>query len=153
MTALVGYEPTSWNSLEIINRQVAADKFTHLNRQARLANFLNRLAGRPRQLLSYERIHARSTGINRLDRGVKLIPVKSIVGSVNRAEDYDWQFRPLNPALKKRWINIHMLAESLGWEPVIVHKIGDLYFVEDGHHRVSVARHLGVDTIEAQVYE
>ena len=63
------------------------------------------------------------------------------------------QFRPLNPVLKKRWINVHELSEDLGWEPITVHKIGDLYFVEDGHHRVSVARHSGWDTIEAQVYE
>jgi hypothetical protein len=153
MNGIAGYEPTTLNSLEIVNRQIAAEKFNRLNLQAQLANFWRRLTGHPKPLLSYEHMRAQSNQTTSLDRGVKSIPVKSIVGSVNRAEDYDRQFRPLNRDLKSRWINIYMLSESLGWEPIIVHKIGDRYFVEDGHHRVSVARHSGFDTIEAHVYE
>jgi len=153
MNDYTGYELTSWNSVEIINHQVAVDKFNRLNMEARLVNWWNRLTGRPRTLLSFEPMQARANGITNLDRGVKSIPVKSIVGSFNRAGEYDRQFRPLNPALKKRWINVHMLSDSLGWEPIIVHKIGDQYFVEDGHHRVSIARNSGWDTIEAHVYE
>jgi hypothetical protein len=153
MNGFAYYESSSWNSLEIISTHVAAEKFDRLIRQARLVNFWNRLTGRPRMLMSHVRMRARSKEISRLERGVELIPVKSIVGSVNRTEDYDRQFRPLNPALRKRWVNIHVLAETIGWEPITVYKIGDLYFVEDGHHRVSVARHSGWDTIEAQVYE
>ncbi len=147
MNRISGYEPNSWNALEIIDHQVAMDKFNRLNRQARLANFWNRLTGRPETLRSHP------SGIGGLDRGVREVPIQSILGSVSRVEDYDRQFRPLNPALKDRWIGIYMLNESSGWEPVVLRKIGAQYFVVDGHHRVSVARHSGWKTIEARVYE
>src|SRR4051812_6289749 len=35
--------------------------------------------------------------------------------------------------------------------PISVYRIGDLHFVRDGHHRVSVARALGLDDIDAYV--
>jgi len=153
MSSSAGYQRVSWDSLDIINNQIAVDKFNRLYKQALMVNLLNRLTGRPQTLLSYEHMRSTSEGITDLDRGVQEIPVKSIVGSLYRVKDYDRQFRPLNPALKNRWINIHMLTEHSGWKPIIVHKIGGQYFVVDGHHRVSVARHSGWDTIEAQVYE
>jgi hypothetical protein len=153
MIRSASYESSTENSLQVIDGQVAAEKFRRLHQHARLANLWNRLTGRPRTLLSYKRMRARSKGITRLDRGVWSIPVKSIIGSMDRAEDFDQQFRPLNPELKKRWINVHLLSESPGWEPIVVYIIGDRYFVEDGHNRVSVAQHSGWDTIEAQVFE
>lgn len=153
MNSLANYKPFSWNTLEIVSRQVAADKFDRLNLQARLASLWNRLTGKPNTLLPFEPVRSELNGVTGIDRGVTEIPVGSIAGSVNRSAEYDRQFRPLNPALKDRWINVHILSEYLGWEPIVVHKIGEVYFVEDGHHRVSVARYLGLDYIEAQVYE
>ena len=153
MKSFTSNEPFYWTSLDVINSQVAVEKFYRLNRQARLVNLWNRLTGHPQTLLSYEQMHSQSEGITGLDRGIQEIPVKSIVGSLYRAVDYDRQFRPLNLELKNRWINVFMLAEHSGWEPIIVHKIGNMYFVVDGHHRVSVARHSGWGSIEAHVYE
>ena len=37
--------------------------------------------------------------------------------------------------------------------PVSLYKIGDRYFVEDGNHRVSVARYQGAEMIDAEVTE
>src|SRR5260370_33864723 len=37
--------------------------------------------------------------------------------------------------------------------PIDVYKVGEGYYVIDGHHRVSVARNLGRDTINARVIE
>jgi len=153
MNSYAGHESNTWNSLEVINSQVAADKFYRLNKQARLSNLWNRLTGRSGTLLAYQLMRPQAAKEASPSRGVKEIPVKSIVGSVSRYTDYDRQFRPLNPALKNRWINVHVLSEQNGWEPITVHKVGDQYFVEDGHHRVSVARHSGWEFIEAQVVE
>ena len=152
MKSFTSNEPFYWTSLDIINNQVAVEKFNQLNRQARWVSLWNRLTGHPHTLLPYEQMRSQSKGVTSLDLGIQEIPVKSIVGSLYRAVDYDRQFRPLNPELKSRWINVYMTAEHSGWEPIIVHKIGDQYFVEDGHHRVSVARHSGWDTIEAHVF-
>ena len=153
MNGISSYEPITQNALETVNRQVASDKFAQLNKQAQLVNLWNRLTGHPGRLLFYEQSRSQSNGITGLDRGVQEIRVESIVGSVNRSEDYDRQFRPLNPALENRWIDVYVLSETRGWEPITVHKIEDRYFVEDGHQRVSVARHSGLEYIEARVYE
>lgn len=92
-------------------------------------------------------------GVNRKRSGVKDIPVEQIVGTLSRDSDFDHKFRPLKSSLRDRWINVYLALENGGWEPIIVHKIGEQYYVEDGHHRVSVARSLGMAFIEAKVWE
>jgi hypothetical protein len=76
-----------------------------------------------------------------------------IAGSVDRADEFDRNFRPLSDALRHRWVQVRELQEMVGWEPIDVYQVGDLYFVQDGHHRVSVARQLGLHSIEAHVRE
>ena len=89
----------------------------------------------------------------KLYRGVQEIPVETIVGSVNRAQDFNRNFRPLRDTSSRRWVQMHVLANEQGWPPIDVYKIGNLYFVEDGHHRVSVARYLKHKVIEAIVWD
>lgn len=153
MSSVTRNDPLSWGSLEIISNQVALERFNRLYQLARLMQLFNRLVGRPQTLLSYEQLHPHFRKITPQDLGIQQISIKSIVGSYHREKDYDRQFRPLNLALRYRWINIHMLAERSGWKPILVYRIADQHFVVDGHHRVSVARHSGWTTIEAHVYE
>jgi hypothetical protein len=89
------------------------------------------------------------------DLGVQQIPVGAIVGTVDRRPDsFDRSFRPRSPELRRRWERV-MAARRRGetLPPIDVYKFGDIYFVRDGHHRVSVARALGETTIEAYVRE
>jgi hypothetical protein len=89
------------------------------------------------------------------DLGVMTIPVGAIVGTVDRRPDtFDRSFRPRSPALRQRWERI-AAARRRGepMPPIDVFRVGDIYFVRDGHHRVSVARALGDTTIEARVRE
>ena len=81
------------------------------------------------------------------------IRVDQIVGSLNRESDFDQNFRPLKKHTLNRWVNAYLLNEQAGWAPIIVHKVDGQYFVEDGHHRVSVARYIGMAFIEAKVWE
>jgi hypothetical protein len=85
--------------------------------------------------------------------GVRDIPVPEIIGTLYRHGDFDHQFRPLKKNLRDRWVNIYLLHEKEGWPPILVHKVGENYYIEDGHHRVSVARILGMAFIEAKVWE
>jgi hypothetical protein len=80
------------------------------------------------------------------------IPLADVVGTLNRADDFDADFRLVNQALCQRWDGLGAAMRS-GIEPPPVEliQLGDLYFVVDGHHRVSVARALGRDTIVARV--
>jgi hypothetical protein len=86
--------------------------------------------------------------------GIRMVAVEAIAGSVDRTGDFDRRFRPRSNRLRGRWERIDM-AQRRGeaMPPVDLFKVGDLYFVRDGHHRVSVARALGHDTIEASVTE
>jgi hypothetical protein len=88
------------------------------------------------------------------DLGLQVVPVDSIVGTVDRTVDFDRGFRPTSPRLRSRWERIaaaQRRGESM--PPVSLYKVGDLYFVRDGHHRVSVAKSLGRKDIDAYVTE
>jgi hypothetical protein len=102
-------------------------------------------------LLSFEEV--RPFLGTKLYGGLQEIPVNAIVGSVNRPHDFNRRFQPLRDSSANRWVQMHVLASEQGWPPIEVHKVGNLYFVEDGHHRVSVARHLGLKLMEATVWD
>jgi hypothetical protein len=90
---------------------------------------------------------------NRKFIGTQDIPVEQIVGTISRQGDFDHKFRPINKHLRDRWVNACIALEREGWSPILVHKVGDHYYVEDGHHRVSIARSLGLTFVPARVWE
>jgi hypothetical protein len=84
--------------------------------------------------------------------GTKVIPLDAIVGSVDKTRDFDRRFRPTSTRSRQRWERLARASRTGEVIPPIdVYQIGDYYFVSDGHHRVSVARSLGVTLIEAKV--
>jgi hypothetical protein len=87
--------------------------------------------------------------------GVQPVAVASIVGTTDRhkAATFDGSFRP--PAFSRdRWCQLWRSARRGEALPAIaVYRVGDEHFVRDGHHRVSVARALGLETIDADVVE
>jgi hypothetical protein len=84
--------------------------------------------------------------------GLQTIPLDSIVGTVDRTRGFDRSFRPTSRAVRERWERI-ATAQRQGeaMPPIQVYRIGDLHFVKDGHHRVSVARAQGRREIDAQI--
>ncbi len=82
-----------------------------------------------------------------------MIPLESIVGSVDRTRDFDRWFRPRSGQTRERWERLRALSAGASLPPIDVYRVGDLYFVRDGHHRVSVAHALGLRSIEAYVTE
>ncbi|PXY19874.1 chromosome partitioning protein ParB [Prauserella coralliicola] len=86
--------------------------------------------------------------------GLRVIRLDSIVGSVDRGRDFDRRFRPTSGRVRQRWERL-ALASRRGEAipPIEVYRIGELHFVIDGHHRVSVAHALGLESIEAYVTE
>ena len=126
-------------------------RFENVRRRAQLWRVWCRLLGKPQTLLPFAPIYSclKQRVGHRL--GVQEIPLRQIVGSFDKVHRFDRSFRPLSDDLRTRWVNMKMLQMTGGWEPIDVHWIGNLYFVEDGHHRVSVARDAGLDVIEANV--
>ena len=75
------------------------------------------------------------------------------MGSLNRNKDFDAEFRPLRDHLRERWVDAYLQKDVNSWPPIRLHQIDDAYFVEDGHHRISVARCTGMHFIQAEVWQ
>ncbi|HEY1274040.1 MAG TPA: hypothetical protein VGF25_03990 [Thermoleophilaceae bacterium] len=86
--------------------------------------------------------------------GLQSIPLDSIVGTVDRGREFDRNFQPTSGRVRPRWERIALsVRRGQGMPPIDVYRIGELHFVKDGHHRVSVARAFSHGTIEAYVTE
>ena len=128
--------------------------------RARMKGFLESvmalITGHNMHLLSFDEVVEKLGLKQSIYRGLQDIPVKNIVGSTGRYEDFTRQFLPRagDQRNKERWRNIYTLAATgKGFPPIDVYKIDQVYFVKDGNHRVSVARALGWETIQAYVTE
>ena len=105
-----------------------------------------------RSQLSYEEVRQTVRAVETSRRELQDIPLDAIVGSVGRYKDFTRHFFPLVEEDQSRWARVHTLTGSLqGLPPIELFQIGDVYFVRDGNHRVSVARELGATHIEAYV--
>jgi len=133
-------------------RSSLAYEFTVLRTRALREALWARLIGRNTKLASFpEEVFQK--GINRKLIDVQDIPVEKIIGTLYRHGDFDTKFRPLKKNLRDRWVNMALMHNGEGWPPILVHRVGDHYYVEDGHHRVSVARALGITFIQAKAWE
>lgn len=126
--------------------------------RARFKSFFNKvwssLSGRPTNLLSYDDIKEKLHIGGPIYRGVKTVRVDQIIGSLNRYHEFDRAFLPKQDKLAARWQNIdRAFYEDIHLPPIVLYKVGAVYFVVDGHHRVSVAREQGQEFIEAEVRE
>src|ERR1700704_3603250 len=87
-------------------------------------------------------------------RGVHSVRLEQIVGSVNRYRDFDRAFLPTQGHTADRWQRVSRAwYDDVSLPPVLLYKVGDIYFVVDGNHRVSVARDQGQEYIDAEVRE
>jgi hypothetical protein len=115
---------------------------------------LARLAGRPNRLLSFEQVKDKLRLRGSVYRGIHSVPVKSIVGSIDRYRDFDRVFLPAQTYTASRWKSINRAFYSATeLPPVKLYQVGEAYFVLDGHHRVSVAREHDVEFIDAEVIQ
>ena len=130
--------------------------FSRARRRAflrRIGAYLRRDPG-SNHLLSFDEVKGALGAVSQVYAGMREVPVSKIVGSVGRHRDFDRAFLPSKPDLGVRWRRIDEIMDK-GEElpPVSLYKIGDAYFVQDGNHRVSVARQRGVEMIDAEVIE
>ena len=96
----------------------------------------------------------RLLGLNeRAHLGTRAIPVAAIVGTVGRCCDFDRCFHPLRPALRESTAAVRATFADGAVPAIDVFKVGDAYFVSDGHKRVAAARAAGTELVDAQVTE
>lgn len=121
---------------------------------SRLAAWLRRAPDDVNIMLPFDEVVAALGRLGERRLGLQVITLDSIVGSVDRSREFDRRFRPTSGQVRERWQRL-ALAQRRGEPipPIEVYRIGDMHFVVDGHHRVSVAHALGLKTIDAYVTE
>jgi hypothetical protein len=137
--------------------QDAQSDFSRARRRralSRLSRRLRRLPDDVDQILPFDEVVAALGKVGERRLGLQTIPLDSIVGTVDRSREFDRRFRPTSRRLRQRWERIaKAMRRGEAMPPIEVYRVGDMHFVVDGHHRVSVARELGWDMIDAYVTE
>jgi hypothetical protein len=137
--------------------QDAQDDFLRARRRrvfARLSAILRLDAGDVDVMLPFDEVVEALGRVGERDLAVGSIAIDSIVGTVDRGNDFDREFRPTSSRARLRFERIaEAQRRGLSMPPIDVYRVGDLHFVRDGHHRVAVARAQGRDTIDARVVE
>lgn len=137
-------------------RSVAHEEWNQARRKALWVQLRASLSHKKNTLVDFTELSQRFDLGNAFYRGVQMIPLDKIVGSLGRYSDFDHTFLPTNESMRERWEKIATLyldPSSRGVPPIEVYQVGEGYFVSDGNHRVSVARQLHVGTVEAHVWE
>ncbi len=107
-----------------------------------------------RQILPYEEVIQALGFVSEQRVGPAVVQLDDIVGTVDRQREFDRRFRPTSGRVRSRWEHIAAaMRRGEAMPPVDLLRIGEVYFVRDGHHRVSVARALGRTDIDAIVTE
>lgn len=131
-------------------RRAANISFNKAMKRASRRALLGRLLGRSRSLHQVN-----SNEVKRLSgtsSGIKYVALDDITGSEGRSGDFDDQFWPLKEYNRDRWVNIaQAMASNKPLPPVQLIQTSTGFVVRDGHHRLSVARAMGREVIEAEI--
>jgi hypothetical protein len=141
-------------SLQVSNPQAGATNslYARTCQRGQRGQLWAGLTGRSRGLLALGEVGETSPSETRSGGGVRMVNISEIQGSESRSADFDRDFNPLQNHTEGRWLSVAQARQQgKTLPPVALIQVGDLYFVRDGHHRLSVARALGQKAIEATV--
>ncbi len=139
---------------EIDLRFNARKRFERARKKAFLNELFSKILNRENELLQLDEIKYLVPPKAMVYRGIQSIPISKIIGSEGRYRDFDRDFLPKQDNTSGRWQSIEIAKEKdIILPPISVYKIGDYYVVRDGNHRVSVAREVGQEFIDAEVTE
>lgn len=136
------------------DRMVTSTDFDRAKRHASFQRIFSTFTWKKPDLLSFYEVTKLIRPDSEAYKGMKTIPVDKIIGSESRYHDFSAAFLPKKSALKARWESVDAARlDDIVLPPISVYKVGEVYFVRDGNHRVSVARAEGVAFIDAEVVE
>ena len=137
----------------MIEERLEAD-FDRARHKAFFHDLLSVVSRRPNDLIPYHEVRSRLSPEGESYRGHQTVRLDQIVGSMDRFRDFDRAFLPRQRHTARRWKNVdRAYYEDVYLPPIQLYKVGDVYFVKDGNHRVSVARERGQQFIDAEVIE
>jgi hypothetical protein len=133
---------------------LAKTDFSRARWKAFMRGVLASLKGERNTLLSYDEVKEKLRIGGPIYRGMRTVPISQIAGSLNRYHEFDSAFLPKNDGNAARWQSVDQaFYQEVSLPPIVLYKVGDVYFVVDGHHRVSVAREQDAEFIDAEVRE
>jgi hypothetical protein len=106
-----------------------------------------------RDLLELEDVERRLKPLARRYLGVRPIPLEDVVGTEGRASAFTREFEPRHMFSRDRLRSLADAFPDGGFPPIVAVKLGESYFVIDGHHRVALARRRGGELIDADITE
>jgi hypothetical protein len=134
--------------------KMAEMDFDRARRKAFWRRVLAWLKGESNELLTFDEVREKLPIKGQYYAGLKQVSTSQIIGSFGRYRDFDRAFLPIQSRTRGRWQSIDKAHyEDVILPPVELYKMGDIYFVKDGNHRVSVARERGQDYVDAFVIE
>lgn len=126
--------------------------YNKVHSQGQWGRIWSKLTGRSRRLLSLDEVKTCCAVRTRAAAGMQTVSIEQIQGSEGRSRDFDRNFNPLRHSSRERWVSIALARQEDKPLPAVqLIQVGDIYFVRDGHHRISVARALGQQHIDAEV--
>jgi uncharacterized ParB-like nuclease family protein len=139
---------------DMFNDQSPKNDFYKARRLGFWKRLIRHLFRESTELVDYKTLHDHIHVTSQRDCGVQTIPISKIVGSLGRHNEFDRNFMPVNETSEERWESVDAALLSGKDLPAIeVFKVGELYFVIDGNHRVSASRIQGIEYIDAHVIE
>ena len=136
------------------SKQLAQDDFERAYRRGFWRKLSSWLTGQRNELLPFDAVRERIPIRGQHYIGFQEVPIEQIVGSLGRYRDFDRAFLPRQVRTRSRWVSVDSAQyEDISLPPVDLFKIGEIYFVRDGNHRVSVARERGQEFVDAYVIE
>jgi len=137
----------------VVDDRVRSD-FERARQKAFFQGILSVMRRKSNELISFHDVSSRIQPEGESYRGMQIVEVAHIVGSVDRFRDFNRTFLPLHNHTAGRWKNVDKAYHTdVRLPPIQLYKVGEVYFVKDGNHRVSVARERGVEFIDAEVIE
>lgn len=137
----------------MIDDQAQSD-YERARNKALINDLRSAIVRRDNRLMPFHEFRSRINPEGESYRGMQEVPISKIVGSMDRYQDFDRTFLPKKKNTRSSWKNIDKAYyQDVRLPPIQLYKVGDVYFVKDGNHRVSVARERGVEFIDAEVIE
>ncbi len=138
----------------MVSDELAKSDFGKARSKAFWRKIISRVFGETNELLPLDEVRQLVSIRGQHYRGMEQVLLDQIIGSAGRFRDFDRAFLPIHERMKDRWINVDKAHyDQIYLLPVDLYKMGEVYFVRDGNHRVSVARERGQEFIDAYVTE
>lgn len=145
---------SSIGSQNIYARQynTALSQFKSTLLTGKLGRLKRRIIGSPQSLYELNALKPDLKLRGSFYAGLRVVQISSIIGSEGKSADFDMDFHPIGEAARERWVNMAIAYLSrLPLPPIQLIQVGDVYFVRDGHHRISVSRAFGQVAMDAEV--